>query len=123
MAEIPARSGPIAARSVAVKTPVWVVVNAPTWTDPAGLPVFRITCHDGKVIESTDPGRALITGRCADVGAIAAQQLRGLSARAPYFVNGSAKTLGDVIDYYDRRFTVGFSAAEKQDLIHFLSVL
>ena len=66
---------------------------------------------------------ALITGRCADVGAIAAQQLRGLSARAPYFVNGSAKTLGDLVDYYDRRFSIGFTDVEKQDLINFLSVL
>ena len=97
--------------------------NAPTWTDTTGLPVFRITCNSGRVIDSTDPGRALITGRCADVGAIAAQQLRGLSARAPYFVNGSAKTLGDLVDYYDRRFSIGFTDVEKQDLINFLSVL
>ena len=97
--------------------------NAPTWTDTTGLPVFRITCNSGQVIESTDPGRALITGRCADVGAIVAQQLRGLSARAPYFANGSARTLRDLVDYYDRRFSIGFSAAERQDLINFLAVL
>jgi cytochrome c peroxidase len=51
------------------------------------------------------------------------QQLRGLSARAPYFSNGSAKTLGDVIDFYDRRFGIGYSAQERQDLVNFLSVL
>jgi cytochrome c peroxidase len=96
---------------------------SPTWTDPTGLPVFRITCDNGRVAESTDPGRALITGRCADLGAISAQQLRGLSARAPYFVNGSAKTLKDVVDYYDRRFSLGFSVSEKEDLVNFLSVL
>jgi hypothetical protein len=96
---------------------------SPTWTDPKGLPVFRITCNSGQVIESTDPGRALITGRCADVGAIAVQQLRGLSARPPYFVNGAAKTLRAVVDYYDRRFAMGFTETEKQDLVNFLSVL
>jgi hypothetical protein len=97
--------------------------NAPTWTDTTGLPVFRITCNSGRVIESTDPGRALITGRCGDVGAIAAQQLRGLSARAPYFANGGARTLRELVDYYDRRFAIGLSADEKADLITFLSVL
>ena len=97
--------------------------TSPTWTDTTGLPVFRVTCNNGRVAESTDPGRALITGRCADVGAISAQQLRGLSARAPYFVNGSAKTLKDVVDYYDRRFSLGFSASEIEDLVNFLSVL
>jgi cytochrome c peroxidase len=65
----------------------------------------------------------MTTGKCADVGAIAVQQLRGLSARAPYFSNGSAKTLDDVVDFYDRRFKAGFSPEEKQDLVNFLAVL
>jgi cytochrome c peroxidase len=51
------------------------------------------------------------------------QQLRGLAARAPYFSNGSAATLGDVVDFYDRRFQAGYSAQDKQDLVNFLSVL
>ena len=29
---------------------------------------------------------------------------RGLAARAPYFANGSAKSLREVVDFYDRRF-------------------
>lgn len=88
------------------------------------LPLFRVTCTDGgRVIETQDPGRALVSGRCADVGAIVAQQLRGLAARAPYFANGSAGTLREVVDYYDRRLGIGYSAREKQDLVHFLGVL
>ena len=89
--------------------------------DPA-LPVFRITCPD-RVIETHDPGRALITGKCADVGAIVMQQFRGLAARAPYFSNGSAGTLGDVVDFYDRRYEIGFTAREKHDLLNFLKIL
>ncbi len=78
----------------------WVDVgttNYPTWTEPdtwqqtAELPVFKITCRPdadphpylGRVIYTTDPGRALISGRCVDVGSIVMQQLRGLAARAP----------------------------------------
>jgi len=49
--------------------------------------------------------------------------LRGLAARAPYFHNGSAATLSDVLDFYDTRFNIGFTAREKSDLIAFLQSL
>jgi cytochrome c peroxidase len=75
------------------------------------------------VIYTNDPGRALISGRCMDVGAIVMQQFRGLSARAPYFSNGSAANLRELVDFYDRRFNSQYTEQEKQDLINFLSVL
>jgi hypothetical protein len=111
--------------------------NYPRWTEPPlysdaqELPVFKITCKPsapphpylGRLIYTTDPGRALISGRCIDVGSIVMQQFRGLSARAPYFANGSAKNLRELVDYYDRRFDMKLSETEKQDLINFLGVL
>ena len=111
--------------------------NFPTWTEPgtwqetSELPVFKITCaknadphpYLGRVIYTTDPGRALISGKCADVGSIVMQQLRGLAARAPYFANGSAKTLREVVDFYDRRFDIKLSDEDKDDLVNFLGVL
>jgi hypothetical protein len=95
------------------------------------LPLFKITCHDearphpflGRVIYTQDPGRALISGRCVDVGSIVMGQFRGLAARAPYFSNGSAASLRDLVDFYDRRFNIGFTEQEKVDLTNFLSVL
>jgi len=51
------------------------------------------------------------------------QQLRGLAARAPYFSNGSAENLREVVDFYDRRFDMKLSEAEKYDLVNFLGVL
>jgi cytochrome c peroxidase len=87
------------------------------------LPLFRITCHDGRVVYTQDPGRGLITGRCADIGMIAIQQFRGLAARAPYFSNGSTPTLRDVVEFYDRRFAIALSEGEKNDLVNFLKVL
>jgi len=118
----------------------WVDVgttNYPTWTEPSTwaesseLPVFKITCsrdadphpYLGRMIYTTDPGRALISGRCVDVGSIVMQQLRGLAARAPYFANGSAKTLREVVDFYDRRFDMKLTDGEKEDLINFLGAL
>jgi hypothetical protein len=89
----------------------------------AELPLFKVTCATGRIIYTQDPGRALVTGKCADTGAIVPQQLRGLAARAPYFANGSANTLRDVVDFYDRRYTLGYTARDKQDLVNFLKTL
>ena len=118
----------------------WVDVgttNYPTWTEPPlysesrELPVFKITCDKnapphpylGRVIYTSDPGRALISGRCIDVGSIVMQQFRGLAARAPYFSNGSMKSLRELVDFYDRRFDMKLTEPEKQDLVNFLGVL
>ena len=49
--------------------------------------------------------------------------LRGLASRAPYFHNGSARSLDDVVNFYDKRFKIGFTSQEKEDLIAFLSAL
>jgi len=49
--------------------------------------------------------------------------LRALASRAPYFHNGSAATLRDVIEFYERRFGIGLSSQEKADLVTFLSAL
>ncbi len=118
----------------------WVdlgTTNYPTWTEPPlysesrELPVFKITCDKdapphpylGRVIYTSDPGRALISGRCVDVGSIVMQQFRGLAARAPYFSNGSMKSLRELVDFYDRRFDMKMTELEKQDLANFLGVL
>lgn len=95
------------------------------------LPVFKVTCSDdapphpylGREILTTDPGYALVSGKCIDVGSLVMQQMRGLAARAPYFSNGSAQTLADVVEFYDLRFDMQMTEQEKTDLVNFLSVL
>lgn len=97
----------------------------------AELPLFRLTCsrdaaphpHLGRVVYTNDPGYALTTGRCIDIGKITAQSLRGIAARAPYFANGAARTLREVVDYYNDRYSIDLSEQEKQDLTHLLEVL
>jgi cytochrome c peroxidase len=114
-------------------TPKWMDIgttNLPSAKNSPELPVFKITCNSdapphpvlGSVIYTQDPGRALISGKCADVGSILVQQFRGLAARAPYFSNGSAATLAELVDFYDQRFSIGLSDQDKQDLINLLSV-
>jgi len=48
---------------------------------------------------------------------------RGLSARAPYFHNGSAATLLDAVNFYDTRFNLHRSEQDKDDLVAFLKTL
>lgn len=92
--------------------------------DVSYLPVFVIRNNSsGAVVQTTDPGRALITGKWADIGKVKGPVLRGLASRAPYFHNGSAGSLADVIEFYDKRFNIGFTAQEKADLIAFLNAL
>jgi len=105
--------------------------NLPPAKGSPELPLFRITCDAsapphpqlGRTFLTQDPGRALITGKCADVGSILMQQFRGLTARAPYFANGSAGDLTELVDFFDRRFKIGLTDNEKQDLVNFLSIL
>ena len=76
-----------------------------------------------EVLQTTDPGRALITGKWNDMSKFKGPILRGLAARAPYFHNGLAATLADVVEFYDRRFNIGLSGQEKSDLVAFLRAL
>ena len=49
--------------------------------------------------------------------------MRGLAAGAPYFHNGLAADLLAVVEFYDGRFAMHLSAAEKADLVAFLRTL
>ena len=71
----------------------------------------------------TDPGRALITGKWNDIGKFKGPTLRALAPRAPYFHNGSAKDLNEVVDFYNTRFGIGFTDQEREDLVAFLKAL
>jgi len=88
------------------------------------LPLFKVTSRTtGASEEVTDLGRAILTGKMADLAKFKGPTLRGLSARAPYFHNGAADTLDEVITFYDARFHIGFSTQDVADLKAFLSVL
>jgi len=49
--------------------------------------------------------------------------LRGLAARAPYFHDGSAATLENVVDHYERKFGFLLVGTDKADLVAFLRAL
>jgi hypothetical protein len=110
-------------------------VNNPAIATAAGLnvanlPVYTVTCSVATFFnpantprQVTDIGRATISGNCIDIGKIKAPTLRGLAGRAPYFHNGGAAQLIDVVNFYNTRFAIGFTDQEKADLVAFLQTL
>jgi cytochrome c peroxidase len=98
--------------------------------DISYLPLIRVCKKDpttgaltSTCVKTTDLGQALIDGRFDHVGKLKGPILRGLSARAPYFHNGSAQTLLEVVRFYETRFGVIFTPQEEADLVAFLSAL
>jgi cytochrome c peroxidase len=77
----------------------------------------------GETIQTTDPGRALQTGKWKDIGRFKGPVLRAVASRPPYFHDGSAKDLAAVVDFYNQRFTMGLTRKERADLVAFLAAL
>jgi cytochrome c peroxidase len=89
------------------------------------LPLYTLRHNQPpfETVQTTDPGRALITGKWKDIGRFKGPILRALATRAPYFHNGSASDLGAAVDFYNQRFGVGLTDDEKDDLVAFLLTL
>lgn len=92
--------------------------------NPNFLPVMTLRNKRTREIErTTDPGRAMVTGQWDDIGKVKVPVLRGLAGRAPYFHNGAAATLPEVIEFYNRRFNMRMTPQERADMVAFLSAL
>ncbi|HJQ69970.1 MAG TPA: cytochrome c peroxidase [Blastocatellia bacterium] len=83
---------------------------------------------------ASELGRFLITGNALDIGAFRTPSLRNVELTAPYFHDGSAATLLDVVRYYSRGgnespsrdwelHAVALTEAEQLDLVEFLKSL
>ena len=97
-----------------------------------GVPVYKITgcpnpfnasSTDPYVIYTTDPGKGLVTGLCSDVNRVKGPVLRGLAARAPYFHNGAARDLNQLVNFYNQRFQMNLTQQQESQLIAFLNSL
>jgi cytochrome c peroxidase len=94
------------------------------------LPVFLVSgcpnpfnAGQPESFYTTDPGKALVSGLCSDFNRGKGPILRGLAARAPYFHNGAAADLQELVNFYNQRFQMGLTNQQKEDLIAFLNSL
>jgi hypothetical protein len=106
-----------------VSMPLDIGITAASRRAP-DVPLYTLRhLQTGETVQTTDPGRAMVTGRWDDISKFKGPILRALAARAPYFHDGSASSLEDVIAFYDTRFAIGFTEREKADLLAFLRAL
>ena len=98
------------------------VASAEARTPDLPLYTFR-NRTTGETRQLTDAGRGNITGLWNDLGRFKTPTLRALGARAPYFHNGIAPTLTDVVLHYERHLGFVFTDQERADLVAFLNAL
>ncbi|MGC1520697.1 MAG: hypothetical protein WA803_04070 [Steroidobacteraceae bacterium] len=93
--------------------PVYLINGCPNPFNPGQAESFY----------TTDPGKALISGLCSDFNRGKGPILRGLAARAPYFHNGAAANLDEIVNFYNQRFQMNLTEEQKEDLVAFLNSL
>jgi cytochrome c peroxidase len=90
----------------------------------AGMPLYTVRNKTTlETRQTTDPGRALRSGLWNDLDRFKVPSLRGISARAPYFHNGIAPTLRDVVLHYETALGFQFTPEQRDDLVAFLEAL
>jgi mono/diheme cytochrome c family protein len=88
------------------------------------LPLYTFrNKRTGETRQLTDAGLGNITGLWDDLGRFKTPTLRALAARPPYFHNGIAATLEDVVRHYEKHFGFRFTDEERADLVAFLGAL
>ena len=98
------------------------VASAEARTPDLPLYTFR-NRTTGETRKLTDAGRGNITGLWTDLGKFKTPTLRALAARAPYFHNGIAPTLTDVVLHYEKHLLFVYTEQERADLVAFLNAL
>lgn len=90
----------------------------------SGMPLYTVRNKaTQEVRQTTDPGRAIRSGLWVDIDRFKTPSLRGVAARPPYFHNGIAKSLRDVVTHYEVALGFEFTAQERQDLVAFMEAL
>lgn len=135
--EVKSKLGALRAYQLSLATPAPAAGSFDPAAAERGRTIFQgvgrcATCHTGNkytdvnrnrlhdpVEVGTDPGYAQRTA----TKRYRTTPLRGLSTHAPYFHDGSAATLGDVVEHYDSFFHLGLGAEQKTDLVEFLKSL
>ena len=88
------------------------------------MPLYTLkNIRTGARTQTTDPGAAMKSGKWADIGKFKVPSLRALETHSPYMHNGFSADLLDIVQFYDKRFAIGLTDSEKQDIKAFLEAL
>jgi mono/diheme cytochrome c family protein len=90
------------------------------------------SCHVGAAFTDVNVGKLHAPGETGMDGRYAARTatkayrttpLRGLALHAPYFHDGSARTLTDVVEHYNRVRNLALTDQQQRDLVEYLKTL
>src|SRR5688572_9791420 len=90
------------------------------------------SCHSGRLLTDVNSGALYlpsVTGMDPRYAARTTQKayritpLRGLWQHPPYFHDGSAATLGAVVEHYNQVLELGLTEQQKRDLVEYLKTL
>lgn len=90
-----------------------------------------VTCHSGpqftdaneRLHDPAEVGQDPMLASRGTTGMYRTTPLRGAWQHPPYFHDGSAATLAEVVDHYDAHFSLGLGGEEKADLVEYLKSL
>jgi cytochrome c peroxidase len=89
-----------------------------------GMPLYTVRNKTTlEVKQTTDPGRALRSGLWSDMNRFKTPSMRGIAARAPYFHNGIAGSLEEVVTHYEVALGFVFTPEQRADLVAFMKAL
>ena len=89
------------------------------------------TCHSGPALSNAgeawytpeEVGQDATTAERSATGMYRTTPLRALAVHPPYFHDGSAETLADVVAHYDTLLELNLTPAQQTDLVQYLSSL
>lgn len=90
------------------------------------------TCHVGSLFTDVNEGRLHTAAEVGQdptaalrsvTGKYRTTPLRGLQQHPPYFHNGSAATLDDVVTHYNTLMNLGLTTQQRADLVQYLKTL
>ena len=90
---------------------------------------FVVDMGDGttRIVESPDPGRALVTGNPDEANFFRIPTIWGAKDTAPYFHDNSAATLEDLAQHYSDYFQIvglpPLTAQEQADIVAYTKLL
>ena len=71
----------------------FAMMDIGTGSPKANLPSYLILCNDSTQVVTTDPGRAMVTGKCADIGKVKVPGHARIGRARALFPQGHGKYL------------------------------
>ncbi len=90
---------------------------------PADAGELKTDVTEYRLHEPAETGMDALHAERSATGLYRTTPLRGLQDHPPYFHDGSAATLEDVVEHYDQALELGIGDEDRADLVQYLRSL